>query len=86
MSSKYRGKLKALRRHLKEINGVPTISRKWTVAYLSDKELKMFEKKFQWRRLLSTCICKECGVSHLNPKKYKRYAYWWDIEKFLQGD
>lgn len=85
---KYKGKLKALREHAKEINGLLVVPRSWVIMVLSASQLRKFERKFVWKKELMKCeciICPTCknSIPHLHPKKYKRHAYFWDLEKVV---
>lgn len=83
---KYKGKLKALRRHVYDIDGVFVVKRKWVLTYLSPKELRRFASKYKWRIKYADCQCVLCKDRHVNKSKFTKWAYWWDLEKLLQGD
>lgn len=84
--SRYSKRLKAIRKHVKQVDGVSVIGKQWIKMFLSKQEYKEFERKFRWRKLLSECICPTCGTVHLTHKKFKKYAYWWDIQKLIEGE
>ena len=77
-------KLHTLHRHIREINGMKVIPRKWVLAYLSKTELSRFERRYKWWHEYSQCQC-TCGNIHLNRKKYKRYAQWWNLVTLIDG-
>jgi len=81
----YRGKLKKLRRKVKEIDGIPLVNIKWLREYLSEKEFAQYHTKYELYKVHEYCICSnpECRSKHMNKQKFKSYANFWQLEEFL---
>lgn len=85
LKRKHSNKVERLRQKKVEINGAFYVPAKWVKRILLPLELKRFLKLYKWRKLHARCVCNTCGHQHLNEKKFKRYAYFWDLQSYIDG-
>ena len=86
MGMKFRGRLKKLHRYVRRFeNDVPVIHISKVKEILSVREVGIFNKKFKWHKHYKERHACECGHEHFDKRKFKLYAYFWDLERIINS-
>lgn len=71
--NRYPPTLRALRKYVVMIDGMPLVGRSKVVAHLMSGQLKRFEKRYKWHKIYKDS----------SRTKFTRWAYFWDLHSVL---
>lgn len=84
ISPPYTGRLKKLRKYVKEIDGVAYVHKNRVHKILKPKELALLYERNLFVKVYQYHTC-ECGYKHPNLKDFKTYIMWWTLEAFINS-